>query len=170
MPTKDVCLSHEKGFDTPDLSGKSAKCAAFYHFGTCPSLKEKQYKSKDVAARQKWACPTCKAAKSNECAKKDAAVMNETAEIRLLLCNISKKLDGLMPLKETVSNTERAVQMMSENYDELSKRLENQEKETKDIQKQMGALEVQCKINAIQKKILQTELNDLEWRNRKLNF
>lgn len=170
MSTNDVCASCESGFDSRDQSVQCAECSASYHFGTCSSLTEKQYRSKSVALRQKWACPTCKAAKNNDGVQSDTAVRNETAEVRLLLCTINQKLDGLMPLKETVLNIERAVQMMSEKYDELLNRLENQERQTKEIHKKVDAIEVQCKMNADEKKALQVELNDLEWRNRKLNL
>lgn len=64
-----------------------------------------------------------------------------------------------MPLKKTVSNIERAVEIMSENCDELLNRLENQEKETIGYSKTFGAIEMQCKIDADEKKMLQMELN-----------
>lgn len=127
-----------------DMPVRCGECSAFYHFVTCSSLKEKQYRSDSVASRQKWACSTCKTAKSKD-AQKHVDVRHETGEIRLLLCSISQKFDVLMPLKETVSNIERPVQMISEQYEELLRRLENHEKENKDIQKRMGAIEAQCK-------------------------
>ncbi|KAH8040127.1 hypothetical protein HPB51_009383 [Rhipicephalus microplus] len=92
------------------------------------------------------------------------------AEIRLILCNINQKLDGLMSLKVTVSNIEEAVQMMSKKYDEVLERLERQETQTRDIRKLMDAVETQCKKSLDEKNLLQRELNGLEWRNGKLNL
>lgn len=83
---------------------------------------------------------------------------------------VCQKLDELLPLKETVPNIERSIQLMSDKYDEMLTRLAAQEKDTKEIRKRLERLEQNTCASDDATKRLEADLNELEWRSRKLNL
>lgn len=52
-----------------------------------------------------------------------------------LLVVINKKLESLLTPKETVDSIERSVQLMSDNCDKILKRINQQDRDVKDLRK-----------------------------------
>ncbi|KAH8033190.1 hypothetical protein HPB51_008075 [Rhipicephalus microplus] len=132
------------------------------------SISEKQYKKKSESARQKWVCSTCK--DSGKSVEITEGRPEAEVDIRSILSGISQKLDELLPLRETVPNIERSIQLMSDKYDEMLTRLAAQEKDTKEIRKRLERLEQDTCASDDASKKLEADLNELEWRSRKFNL
>ncbi|KAH8029053.1 hypothetical protein HPB51_022173 [Rhipicephalus microplus] len=131
-------------------------------------ISEKQYKKKSESARQKWVCSTCK--DSGKSVEITEGRPEAEVDIRSILSGISQKLDELLPLRETVPNIERSIQLMSDKYDEMLTRLAAQEKDTKEIRKRLERLEQDTCASDDASKKLEADLNELEWRSRKFNL
>lgn len=58
-----------------------------------------------------------------------------------LLAVINKKRKSLPTLKKTIDGIERSVHAMSDNYDQILKRIKQQERYAKDIRKKVEAVE-----------------------------
>nr|XP_050027907.2 LOW QUALITY PROTEIN: chromosome partition protein MukB-like [Dermacentor andersoni] len=83
-----------------------------------------------------------------------------------MLVSINEKLEYLLPLKQTVESVEDTVQFMSVQYDELLTRIEKNEREVKELKHRIERVE--AKDSEMMQ--LKTEVDDLEWRSRKLNL
>lgn len=68
-----------------------------------------------------WKCQTCRVFKS----RGGAAVKQDShADIAGMLVGMSKKLDALLAMKDTVDNIEQSIQLMSDKYDYVLRRRE----------------------------------------------
>ena len=79
---------------------------------------------------------------------------------------ISDKLDQLLPLKEKIDGIEDALQLLSDQYDDLLSRTERNEREVKELKKRVEKVESRDSEVAQ----LKDELDNLEWRSRRLNL
>lgn len=75
--------------------------------------------------------------------------------------------NSLLELKTTVQNIEVSVQVMSDKYDAILADTTRHEADIKGIKKKVQALETKVYSEV---DFLKEQLNDLEWRNRKLNL
>ncbi|XP_037561628.1 uncharacterized protein LOC119440826 [Dermacentor silvarum] len=87
-------------------------------------------------------------------------------DVRQLLMTINGKLDQLLPLREVVEGIEDTLQFLSEQYDELQQRTERNENEIKELKLRTERLEG----NESDVNQLQAEIDQLEWRSRRLNL
>nr|XP_054931604.1 uncharacterized protein LOC126539682 [Dermacentor andersoni] len=95
---------------------------------------------------------------------KDA--LDVAADVRQLLMTMNGKLDQLLPLREVVEGIEDTLQFLSEQYDELQQRTERNENEIKDLKRRTERLEGnESAVNQ-----LHAEIDQLEWRSRRLNL
>lgn len=118
-------------------------------------------KTKGEAYRNAWKCPACRLSQKGgkqKCGE----------DMSVLLANINRKLDDLLTLKETVVGIETSVQLMSDQYDSILSHMKEQDRELKDLKKRVEAIEQSEKEAKL--KQLQLQVNDLEWRSRKLNL
>ncbi|XP_070377192.1 uncharacterized protein [Dermacentor albipictus] len=83
-----------------------------------------------------------------------------------MLVSINEKLEYLLPLKQTVESVEDTVQFMSEQYDQLLTRIEKNERKVKELKHIIEGVE--AKDSEMMQ--LKPEVDDLEWRSRKLNL
>ncbi|XP_075555482.1 uncharacterized protein LOC142587967 [Dermacentor variabilis] len=83
-----------------------------------------------------------------------------------MLVSINEKLEYLLPLKKMVESIEDTVQFTSEQYDELLTRIEKNEREVKKLKHRIE--KVEAKDSEMMQ--LKTEVDDLEWRSRKLKL
>lgn len=85
-----------------------------------------------------------------------------------MFASVNAKLDSLLVLKDTVGGIEKFMQELSDKYDEVVKDIGEQKKETKKLQKRLETLEKRDADGEIKR--LRQEVNDLEWRSRRLNL
>lgn len=168
MSTLNACPTCNDAIKSDELSVACGECSHCFHIGTCAGISEKQYKKKSESARQKWVCSTCK--DSGKSVEITEGRPEAEVDIRSILSGISEKLDELLPLRETVPNIERSIQLMSDKYDEMLTRLAAQEKDTKEIRKRLERLEQDTCASDDASKKLEADLNELEWRSRKFNL
>ncbi|KAG0414187.1 hypothetical protein HPB47_008663 [Ixodes persulcatus] len=71
---------------------------------------------------------------------------------------------------EKVDSLERSVQYMSKRFDEFEKEMKLQKTEIKDLSKRVRQMEEKEELNRVVQEQLQQEVNDLEFRSRRLNL
>ncbi|KAG0433926.1 hypothetical protein HPB47_019471 [Ixodes persulcatus] len=91
-------------------------------------------------------------------------------DVKTLLTSINQKLDTLPSLTEKVDSLERSVQYMSKRFDEFEKEMKLQKTEIKDLSKRVRQMEEKEELNRVVQEQLQQEVNDLEFRSRRLNL
>ncbi|KAM7283115.1 uncharacterized protein ISCGN_000270 [Ixodes scapularis] len=167
MSSNGQCKTCEKQFVSSDAKIACSDCDGNYHTGKCSGISDKTIKTKGEAYRLAWRCPACRRLKS--CAQaRDPTLSDdlETHDVRQMLRVINEKLDQLLPLREVVEGIEDSMQFWSEQYDELRERTEQNEKDIKDLKRRMEKLEAQdVEVNQ-----MQCEIDNLEWRSRRLNL
>lgn len=142
-----------------------SECDYSFHLGACSGISAKAFKTKDDSFKQAWLCSACKPQKSQT---SKGRKQKSEVDMASLLANMNTKLDSLMTIKETVDNIEKTVKHLSDDYDDLLKKVNRHDGELKNIQKRMETIENQNQKSEI--KQLKREMNDLEWRSRKLNL
>ncbi|XP_072143715.1 uncharacterized protein [Dermacentor andersoni] len=65
---------------------------------------------------------------------------------------------------------EQAVQFLSQKFDEFQEKISKQDNEIKDLRKKVTELEEKEKLHASAESSLQQQVNDLEFRSRRLNL
>uniref|UniRef100_A0A6B0V481 Putative myosin-2 heavy chain-like protein n=1 Tax=Ixodes ricinus TaxID=34613 RepID=A0A6B0V481_IXORI len=113
-------------------------CAGTYHFGKCAGITEKSYKAKKAAARKTWRCPACSRRPSRAGCGGEG---QDDPGIAHVLASINEKLECLPFLSAKVDSMELSVQVMSEQYDEVLKKMREQENEIKVLKKRVNELE-----------------------------
>ncbi|XP_070382502.1 uncharacterized protein [Dermacentor albipictus] len=81
----------------------------------------------------------------------------------------NEKLRGLPTLVEKVNSMEQAVQCLSQKFDEFQEKISKQDNEIKDLRKKVTELEEREEVHACVKSSLQQQVNDLEFRSRRLD-
>lgn len=84
------------------------------------------------------------------------------------LTTVIRKLDELMPLKQTIDEMEFSIQDMSLKLDEAMQRLDSQEKGIKSLKKRVEKIENEAGPRVLNE--VQDAVNDLKWRSRQLNI
>ncbi|KAH9365021.1 hypothetical protein HPB48_006776 [Haemaphysalis longicornis] len=87
-------------------------------------------------------------------------------DVRIWMQAINDKLDKLVPLRETVESIDDAIQYLSEQYDEILRKTEQNEHDVKDLKRRLEKVEMRDREVAE----LQAEVDNLEWRSRRLNL
>lgn len=141
------------------------ECGHNYHLGTCSGVSESTFRSKGEQYHRTWKCQTCRVLKARG---SDASKQKPDADFALLLATMSRKLDALPALKETVDGIENSIQLMSAKYDEVLRRMENQECEIRNLKKRVETIEEQNNADTI--KQLKLEVEELERRSRHQNL
>lgn len=166
---ENVCPSCSEQVKRTELKLDCSECKYNYHLLPCSGVSEATFISKGNALRKSWKCQTCKTAKSRgiQSAKEENAP-EEIPNITVMLSAINAKLDSLMSLKETVGGIEKSMQEMSDKYEEVLREMKEHSKEMKQLKKRVERLE---RTDAeMEIKTLRQQVNDLEWRGRKLNL
>lgn len=141
------------------------ECDNDYHLGGCSGVSEVTYNTKAESYHKAWKCITCRTAKSRG---GPSTKLKPDTDIAILLTEMNRKLDALPALQETVSGIELSIQLMSDKYDEVLVRMEAQELELKNLKKRVDVIEHKKQDETI--KQLTLEIQDLEWRSRRLNL
>ncbi|CAN7951309.1 unnamed protein product [Ixodes pacificus] len=142
-------------------------CRHSYHFGKCAGVTKKSFSGKTEASKKTWKCPTCRSNVSRASFSDDK---QPELDVKTLLTSINQKLDTLPSLTEKVDNLERSVQYMSKRFDEFEKEMKLQKTEIKDLSTRVRQMEEKDELNRVVQERLQQEVNDLEFRSRRLNL
>lgn len=165
---ENVCPSCTEQVRRTELKLECTECEYAYHL-PCSGVSEATFNSKGNAWKKSWRCQTCKTAKSrgSQCVK-NVNEPEERSDITVMLMAMNAKLDTLMSLRETVGSIEKSMQEMSDKYDEVLKQMGEHSTEVKQLKKRVERLE---RTDAeMEIKRLKLQVNDLEWRSRKLNL
>lgn len=180
-----LCCSEEVGSGEPYMI--CSECNFIYHVGKCSGISETQFSSMREATKKSWRCQTCRVGRSRSGSKDKSKPQNPQSskdvdftqvthgtktgavpsDIAPILLDIQMKLNSLLELKTTVQNIEVSVQVMSDKYDAILADTTRHEADIKGIKKKVQALETKVYSEVDP---LKEQLNDLEWRNRKLNL
>lgn len=172
----DVCLACKKLLPDDGVVIACLECSYGYHLGSCSGVSDNAYKKKGAAAKKSWTCPTCKSAKARsgqafEQGKHEPDIGAALSEINKKLTEIAgikEKVDTLLCMKDTVDGIEKAVQHLSEKYDEVLSTMKEQGKEISDLKKKMS--QVEKRIESEEVKALAKQVNDLEQYGRRQNI
>lgn len=151
--------------DVPNV--KCSECSNTYHFGKCAGVTEKSFKSKSKSAKKEWCCLTCQDIESPTSNREGA---DSELDIKVALASILKKLDSLPELTKKVEEMEQSVKHMSMKFDEFEKQASRQDSEIKALKKRLAELERKDDMNQVVQAQLQQDVNELEYRSRKLNL
>ncbi|XP_037273815.2 uncharacterized protein LOC119165983 [Rhipicephalus microplus] len=165
MSSDGRCAACHKCLSAPECIIQCSDCSCRYHTGVCSGVSEKTIKTKGEAYRIAWRCPTCRRNKLRDPVKKPNEEL-ETQDVRLLLVTINDKLDQLLPLRDVVEGIEDSLQFWSEQYDDLLRRVEQNEHHIKELRHRTEKLETQNS-NVSE---MEAEIDNLEWRSQRLNL
>lgn len=163
----ETCIACDEDIESVDDLVKCKECNYPYHLKGCSGISEPFGKTRGASLRKTFTCPTCKA-RASRSGSQSTTTVQQTFDVATAFAELSRKLDSLMPLKEKVDNIERSVQTMSDHFDEIMKRLDNQDKELAQHRKRIEKLENAQPTEELHQ--LNADLNELEMRNRKKNL
>lgn len=173
----DECFAcHEKLTDD-EVYLSCTECDLTYHIGACSGVSRANYKKKSEIAKKAWKCNTCKTALANSgqgAAKQKEAGLDLAKEIAdmhsklTVVLEMKSRLDNIDAIMATVTCIETSVKAMSDKYDDVLKRMENQSADICDLKKRMEKLE--AKVDEQEIKKLRKEMNNLEQYSRQQNM
>ncbi|XP_075738947.1 uncharacterized protein LOC119181078 [Rhipicephalus microplus] len=168
MPRDRTCSVCDKPFTGDVVWIECSDCCQAFHAGKCAGISEATIKSKGQAYCDAWRCPTFRRARLRAASaeSKEAGSEADMQDVRIWMKAINDKLDKLVLLKETVESIDDAVQYLSEKYDEILKKTEQNERDVKDIKRRLEKVEMRDQEVAE----VQAEVDNLEWRSRRLNL
>lgn len=143
-----------------------SECSAYYHIGTvCSGISESTYQSKGKDYRKSWRCLSCRKGKAGQ----SSSVPKETdGKIATMLVEISRKLDELLPLKQTVNDIEESMSVLSTKYDKILETVAKHDNELKALKNRVCKLE-EPNLSA-ELLSVRSSVNELEYHSRKLNI
>ncbi|XP_077484998.1 uncharacterized protein LOC144095071 [Amblyomma americanum] len=167
MPPHLQCSVCSVDCTSSDGTIDCSECGHRYHTGKCAGITDATLKTKGDEYRKAWRCIFCRRSKARTPATQDAKLASDdSTDLRIWMMAISDKLDQLLPLKETIDGIEDSMQLLSDQYDDLLSRTERNEREVKELRKRVEKVETQNDDVAQ----LKDNIDDLEWRSRRLNL
>lgn len=157
------CSACKKPFAQSEISVSCTECESVFHAGTCCDVSHRLSRSKSDSIRDSWKCTACRGNQN-----KQTDHHYDHAFIASTLSSINDKLEQLMPLKGTVLEVERSIEHMPKKFDDVMEKLNGQERDIAALRKRVEKIEQENLLENQRK--MQDELNDLEWRSRRLNL
>lgn len=159
----DSCIKCQISIPSEECTIRCCECQGLYHLGTCSGISVSSFRTRREEQKKTWKCESC-------CVNRaDAARLKEPPDpVVAILAEISRKLDELLPLKNTVHEIEKSINMMSEKYDSVLAELTRQDSEVKSLKGRVTKLEAVVAESELHK--VNTAINDLEYQSRKLNI
>lgn len=127
---------------------------------------QKSFKAKNADQKEVWRCPPCRNGGS-------ASAQNnslEVSDMKAILASISEKLASLPLLAEKVDGMEQSLRFMSNKFDDFEKTISRQDNELKELRKKVVELEEREASRQTTHSELERQINELEYRNRRLNL
>lgn len=162
------CRVCEESFADDVMWIECSDCCQAFHAGKCAGISEATIKSKGQAYCDAWRCATCRRSKLRSLPSDSKELNSEPdmQDLRVWMKAINDKLEKLVPLQETVECIDDAVKYLSEQYDKILKKTEQNERDVKDLKRRLEKVEMRDREVAV----LQADVENLEWRSRKLNL
>lgn len=152
-------------------------CGYGYHVGTCSGESTSKGKNRN-SKNNAWKCRTCLTAKSRGIQSPGTQKPEQEPHLRQELAAINKKLseimtmnakvESLMSIKDTVDQIEKSVQLMSNQYDLVLKKMDEQSKEITNLRRRVEKVEGTQDTEEIC--ILKKQVNSLEQYSRRQNL
>lgn len=155
------CYSCRKVLHDIDSVLTCGQCEFSFHCGECSGVSENTLKGKREQYRKSWKCEACRAGGGKSGTRTDSEILTKLAEM-------DRKLSSLLVIPNKMTEIEKVMQMLSDQFDKIQNRQDIQEKEIKEVKRKVekiessGALEQLCR--------LESDLEVLEWRSRRLNM
>lgn len=162
-----MCLSCKEEIFEDDSRMVCLECEYPYHLGACSGISAKSFKARTEASKKTWRCQTCKTAKQRGSQSGNQG-KEAVPDIAVMLASITKKLDALLPLRETVNGIEQSIQLLSEKYDKVQEKMNQHEGDLKDLKKRVRNIEQNGANENLNR--LKQEVHELEWRSRRQNL
>lgn len=143
-----------------------SECEAYYHGAVCSGMTEAAFAGKRDKAKKTWKCGACKSGSAKNGGL--AGELKGDEDLKTMIVEINRKLSCLLPLNEKVDCLETSIQGLSDQFDDFKARIDAQDKEIKAVKGRVDKLEKEGNAKAL--KELKQAVNDLEWRNRRLNL
>lgn len=173
----ELCLSCHESLPEVSKHLTCSDCGYGYHAGPCSGENTVKGKTKN-SKNNTWKCQTCLIAKNRggqstekQTPEQVPFLMQELAAINKKLAElmtINAKVDSLMLINDTVDQIEKSTQLMSNQYDEILKKMNEQSKEITDLKKRVEKVEGNQNDEEISK--LKKEVNSLEQYSRRQNL
>lgn len=167
MAAEATCLACNLALLQNETAITCCECEYVYHLGTCSTITLGDYNSKSENQRKKWCCATCTTAKQRSSQSTKQKKKSES-DVPAMLVSINEKIDSLLGLKDTVDGIESAIQMLSGKYDEILNHIRRQDSDIKELKSRIDKIETLNTTAEVQQ--LKRELNEMEWRSRRLNL
>lgn len=180
----DLCFHCKTTIGEDDDTLKCNECHLSYHLGTCAGVTETALRGKKPGFVETWKCQTCRGAKpkirsnagdklskEDKQGKESQDVQSQLAHIMSMLTVLAPlkvQVDELVTMKDTVMQIEKSVQNMSDQYDEVLKKMKEHDSEIKILKKRVNELENEQKNDETAQ--LKRELNKLEQYGRANNL
>lgn len=140
------------------------ECSGHVHIShTFSGVTKEKFRAKDEDFKKSWRCPSSRNAKPSS-----GVTKKHDASIAIMFLDISRKLDELLPLKQTVSEIEASVKLLSAKYDDVLVNLAKYDGEIKTLTAKVAKIEASCTGTEVQ--VIRAAVNDLEYHSRKLNL
>lgn len=167
MSTTDVCTECEKAITPGTCTITCSKCSRSYHLGKCSGLKPASHRAMSEPQIKAWDCVACQTAETSTAAANDSVAERLKAHERQLT-EILRKLDEVLTMKKTVDSIEKFAETLSNKYDEILATQKKHSDEIKNLKSSLTKIETQNHGKVLAD--LQLDIDDLEWRNRKMNL
>lgn len=167
MSKPDVCPECEQAITPDTCTIACSECSRLYHLGKCSGLKPASHRAMSEPQIKAWRCVACETAGSSTGAANDAVAERLKAHDRQL-AEILRKLDDLLTMKKTVEHIDSFAEVLSKKYDEILMTQKKHSEEIKNLKSSLAKIETQNHSKVLAD--LQLDIDDLEWRNRKMNL
>ncbi|CAN7945795.1 unnamed protein product [Ixodes pacificus] len=175
----DFCFHCKGQIDDDDGVLECSECRFRYHIGTCAGVTEKSLRGKKPGFKEIWKCKTCLSARARtRSTLEDGQSKDESPDVQqqltrimgmlTILAPLKQQVDELVGMKQTVMDIEKSVQAMSDNYDEVLRKMKEHDSEIKELRKKVNQLEQERKTDETNQ--LKKELNKLEQYGRRNNL
>lgn len=169
------CLTCKKSIEDNEKESvlKCCECHFCYHLGACSGTNESTFRGKKTGCKETWKCQTCRGAKVRTRSNTDDTTniqkqLTEMTRMLAVLTPLKQQVDELMTVKQTVLDIEKSMQTMSDKYDEVLKKMMEQDTEIKELKKRITVLEKEKATDETSQ--LRKDLNRLEQYGRMNNL
>lgn len=187
----DDCIACHTALPDDGRFMTCAECGLSYHLGqTCSGIASNTFTTMGQAKRDTWACKTCRANKKRvgSQSRADPALASEaTNEDNPLLLEIMKRVDSLpqllekvdsllsmktdvVKLTETVQELEKAVTVLTKDYNEVIKDLKESQETVKANEAELCALKAIVQKQAFELERIREEQNAADQYSRNANL
>ncbi|KAG0440182.1 hypothetical protein HPB47_016380 [Ixodes persulcatus] len=163
----DTCSHCQSLFlEKNDGPVECSECACKYHFGKCVGVTKKSFSGKSEDSKATWRCPTCRATRSRA---SNSGEEQSEIDVRALLASINQRL-ARSPRAKRESGQHGTVRPVFVEIIDFEKTIKVHDTEIKELKRRVTDLEKKDELSRAANDQLQKEVNELEFRSRRLNL